>query len=323
MKVALLGVGHWHAGMHLDAVLASGGAVAAVWDPDAAIAQKFAAEHGLAVGPSVERILQERPDLVVVMGHPHHVPDLAAAVIAARVPMILEKPAAISTKVLARLRDQARAGGAFVGVPLPNRFGPVGREMARLAGEGRLGAVGHAHFRIVNGPPRRYPDDGVAWMLDPAVSGGGALRNLGIHGIDAACSLAQGRLRIVSAVVGNRLHEARVEDHAQVTLQDEAGALFTVEAGYTYASLAPGGDLEWRVATRNAYLVDRGTHAQCATLDDGATRPLPPEHPATRYRLFMADTFARLRAGEAPTISVDDYQAAMELIDAAYEKARA
>jgi hypothetical protein len=40
-----------------------------------------------------------------------------------------------------------------------------------------------------------------------------------------------------------------------------------------------------------------------------------------RYRLFMADTFNRLRSGKPPGVSIEDYLAAMQIIDAAYEKA--
>jgi predicted dehydrogenase len=321
MKVCLLGVSHWHASMHLDAVRSSGGEVMATWDPHTEAGEEFAGAHGLAACHNVEQALDEKPDLVVVMGSPKDVPDLALKVVAADIPMILEKPAVSTTRELMRIVEAVRNRGSFVGVPLPNRFGPVFGAMAALEAEGRLGKLAHGHFRIVNGPPQRYRDDGVGWMLDPAVSGGGALRNLGIHGVDAALSLANGSLRVVSVSIGNRVHDERVEDHAHLTLRDEAGTLFTVEAGYTYASMAPGGDFEWRIATRNAYLIDRGETAQCATLDDGSTRMLAPEHPGTRYRLFMADTFDRLRSGKAPAVSIEDYLAAMRIIDAAYEKA--
>lgn len=321
MRVALLGVSHWHAQMHLDAVGSSGGEVIAAWDPDADLGATFAAAHGLVACRSMEQALAARPDLVVLMGSPRNLPQIASEVMAAGMPMILEKPASATTRGLTQLVEEARRRGSFVGVPLPNRFGPIFRDMAELERQGRLGQLAHAHFRIVNGPPQRYRDDGVGWMLDPALSGGGALRNLGIHGIDAALMLAQGALRVVSASIGNRIHRERVEDHAHVTLLDEAGTLFTVEAGYTYASMAPGGDFEWRVATGNAYLIDRGEAAQCATLDDGSLRALPPEHPSTRYRLFMADTFDRIRAGAAPAVSIQDYHSAMQLIDMAYEKA--
>jgi predicted dehydrogenase len=307
--------------MHLDAVRSSGGVVTTVWDRDVGVGTDFAAAYGLAACHSMEQALADRPDLVVLMGSPHGIPDIALEIVAADIPMILEKPAASTTEDLMRIVEAVRRHGGFVGVPLPNRFGPILREMAELDARGRLGKLAHGHFRIVNGPPQRYRDDGVGWMLDPAVGGGGALRNLGIHGIDMALSLARGTLRVVSASIGNRIYNEQVEDHAHVTLRDEAGTLFTVEAGYTYASMAPGGDFEWRIATRNAYLIDRGGTAQCATLDDGSTRMLAPEHPGTRYRLFMADTFDRLRSGKTPAVGIEDYLAAMHIIDAAYEKA--
>lgn len=321
MKVCLLGVSHWHAAMHLDAVRSSGGEVMAVWDSDAGAAANFAAAYNVAVRQSVQQVFDARPDLIIVMGLPKNVPDVALRVVSARIPMILEKPAAPTTSELMRIVEATRAQGGFVGVPLPNRFGPVFRTMAELETRGRLGKLAHCHFRIVNGSPQRYRDDAVGWMLDPEISGGGALRNLGIHGIDAALLVAHGALRVVSASIGNRIHDERVEDHAHVALRDEAGTLFMVEAGYTYASMAPGGDFEWRIATGNAYLIDRGETAQCATLDDGSISTLVPEHPSTRYRLFMADTFAKLRSGEAPTVSIEDYLAAMQIIDTAYEKA--
>jgi len=321
MRVALLGVSHWHAQMHLDAVRFSGGEVIATWDRNADAGATFAATHGLSACRSVGQALAARPDLVILMGSPQYVPQVASEVMAANVPMILEKPASSTTDGLAPVVEEALRRGSFVGVPLPNRFGPIFREMAELEKQGRFGKPGHGHFRIVNGPPQRYRDDSVSWMLDPAISGGGALRNLGIHGIDAALTLAQGALCVVSASIGNRIHRERVEDHALVSLLDEAGTFFTVEAGYTYASMSPGGDFEWRVATSNAYLIDRGETAQCATLDDGSVRALPPEPPNTRYRLFMADTFDRMRAGASPAVSIQDYHLAMQLIDMAYEKA--
>ena len=60
---------------------------------------------------------------------------------------------------------------------------------------GTFGDLAHATFRIVGGPPARDIADDVPWMLDPAVSGGGALRNLGIRAADAAQASKSSRLR--------------------------------------------------------------------------------------------------------------------------------
>lgn len=320
MKIVLAGSSHWHAEMHLDAAHSCDAEIAGIWDEGTEHARRFATRHHLPFIADFAKILSSPPDVILLMGHPSTVPARARAVVEAGIPLILEKPAASSTGALAALRDLARQHRAFVSVPLPNRFGPAVTAFERLRQQGRAGAVAHCQFRLVNGPPQRYAAEGVAWVVDPAIGGGGALRNLGIHGVDAALSLATGRLGLKAVSIENRIHRAPVEDHALLVLEDSAGALFVVEAGYTFASMRPGGDFEWRIVSENATLIDYGDRAICATLDDGAIVDLPIELPATRYRLCMSDTLSRLTRKAPPAISIDDYVAAMSLIDAAYEK---
>jgi predicted dehydrogenase len=323
-RLALAGVGHWHAGMHLEAARSAGAEVVAAWDWDSTVAAGFAAKHGVVHQPTVAALIAMKPDLTVVMGRPNQVPALTLACIGADLPIVLEKPAAVSTAALEPLAEAAQRRGLFVAVPLPNRCGPIWAEIEALRAAGRLGPVSHAQFRIVNGPPERYRLDGVPWVLDPAIGGGGALRNLGIHGIDAALALAGGAdLAIVSAAIDRRLHGEAVEEYAIVTLRAPDGMIATVEAGYTYASMAPGGDFEWRVSARNATLIDRGDTCRVATLDDGRVRDLTPILPADRYKAFMADTLDRLARGAAPSVGIGDYLQAMRLIDRAYAEAAA
>lgn len=319
MRVALAGVGHWHAPMHLDAVRAAGAGIAGVWDPDPAVAARVAAATDTAAVPELAALLVAKPDLVVVMGHPLQVPDIARACLAAGLPMVLEKPAACSTEALAAI---APGPGRFVAVPFANRCSPLWAEFRRLRDAGRLGALAHAHFRVVNGPPARYRSDGVPWLLDPAVGGGGALRNLGLHGIDAALDLlGDTTLAIIGAAQRSATHGEAVEDYAVATLGSPGGPVVTVEAGYTYASMAAGGDFEWRLAAANATFIDRGDACSVATLDDGACRALDPLPAGARYRAFMESTLACLRRGTAPLAGFDDYLRAMRLVDGIYREA--
>ena len=41
MRVAMLGVGHWHAGMHAKGVLEAGAEIVGVWDPDVGAVARF------------------------------------------------------------------------------------------------------------------------------------------------------------------------------------------------------------------------------------------------------------------------------------------
>lgn len=308
--------------MHADAARFAGATLCAVWDSDAVAARALADLFDAPAIPSLDQVLATRPDICVTMGHPAEVPALARALIDAGMPMILEKPAAPETRILREIEARAQAQGVFVAVPLANRLSPAMRGLARSpedagGGDDAAPRVAHASFRIVNGPPERYRDDGVPWVLDPAAAGGGALRNLGLHGIDCALCLADGPVRVTSAQIARRLHpDEMVEDHALVTLTDAAGALFVVEAGYTTPAMQAGGDLEWRVATKGAYLVDRGDSAQW--IGPRGLRSLPALPPDERYRAFMTDTLARLADGRPPLVGLSDYVAAMAVIDQAY-----
>jgi predicted dehydrogenase len=321
MRIALSGVGHWHAGMHAAAIRAAGAELGPVHDPDPAVAARVAQVLGATVAPDLADLIAGRPDLVVCMGTPAEARSAALACLDAGLAIILEKPAAAVAGDLDPII--ARASGRFIAVPLPNRLGPIWPEAARLQAAGRLGAVSHAGFRLINGPPERYRIDGVPWLLDPAISGGGALRNLGIHGVDAARQLAaltNQDLRLIAARTGN-IHGEPVEDYALLTFALSGGATITVETGYVHASMAPGGQFEWRLSAANATLFDRGDAAEILTLDDATRKTLPPAPPAIRYDLFMADTLDALRAGRAPAVGLDDYRAALALIDAAYRLA--
>ncbi len=319
MRVALAGVGHWHATMHLNAIRAAGAAPGPVWDREPTITAGFAARSGCPQAATLEALFATRPDLVVVMGHPADVPDMARACLAAGLPMMLEKPAAPGTAALAAIAPDK---DAFVAVPLANRCAPLWAEPDRLRTEGRVGRLAHASFRLINGPPERYRIDGVPWLLDPATSGGGALRNLGLHAADAALSLLGAMPTVAGAVLSNHAHGEDVEDHAAALLTLPEGPTIMIEAGYTFASMAPGGDCEWRIAASNATLVDRGDTATVTTLDDATTRPLTLLPAATRYRAFMADTLRRLHDGRPPLVGFTESIAAMTLVDRITEAAR-
>lgn len=321
MRIALIGTSHWHAPIYLEAAAACNARVVAAWDIDEVRAQNFGRRFEVPHENDFEAAVAG-VDLAILMGHPSFLPQLALRLIERGVPIVLEKPATSSTKKLVRLREAANAAHAFVAVPFANRLGPAMSEIQQIRATGHAGKVRHASFRLINGPPQRYRDVGVGWVLEPNIGGGGALRNLGIHGIDCANVLSQGRLRVVSSQIGRRIHVGEaVEDHALVTLVDEAGALFTVEAGYTFASMAPGGDFEWRVVTETETLIDRGDSAHAHELASHSPRELVTAPTETRYRLFMDDTLARLASGREPMASLDAYVSAMQLIDEAYLRA--
>ena len=318
MRLAFLGVGHWHAGMHARAAKAAGAKIVASWDSDPARAATFAAQFGGQAAASVDAAMASKPDLAVVMGRPAEMAELARRFILDGIPMLIEKPVGVSGAALKPVADLAEKHGSFVSVALAHRFSPLLAEVAALREADRLGPVSHSHFRLINGPPQRYVDDGVEWVLDPEVSGGGALRNLGIHGINGFLNLCgEQDVEVEHVSFGRQLHGTAAEDYVLVVLRAADGSIGIVEAGYTYASMTRG-IFEWRVCAKNASLADQGERLQVATLDDGGLRDIAATPVADRYDNMMADTISRLKGGMKPAVTLGDLWRAMDLIDRCY-----
>lgn len=320
MDIALIGVSHWHAEMHAQAAQRAGARLSSSWDPDPGCNLKFAEKFDCQAASSFSEAIASA-GLAVVMGKPDEIAKRGLAVIDAGVPLLVEKPIGTSAAAIAPLIDAARHKHAFAALALPHELGMMAA-LGNLSAAGRLGPISHSHFRLINGPPQRYINDGVAWVLDRKTGGGGALRNLGIHGVSAFLALAGDQVvSIVSASFGRPIHGTEVEDYAAVVLHAEDDLLGVVEAGYTFASMKHG-LFEWRVSARNATLCDFGDRLALSTLDDEGQRDLPVTPPARRYDDVMADTLQRLAAGRPPAVSLFDCQRAMAVIDRCYEISR-
>ncbi|QNQ64180.1 Gfo/Idh/MocA family oxidoreductase [Brucella sp. 6810] len=318
MKLVFFGVGHWHSGMHAQAAEAAGAEIVAAWDNEPEKAAAFVARFGGMVSPTIEEALALKPDLAVVMGRPAEMAALARRLILEDVPMLIEKPVGVSGAMMKPLVDLAEQRNAFVSVALPYCFSPLLAEADALRDTNRLGAISHSHFRLINGPPQRYVNDGVAWVLDASISGGGALRNLGIHGINGFVNLCGGQeITVESVSFGRQLFDTSVEDYALAVLRAADGTIGVVEAGYTFASMTQG-IFEWRVDARNASLTDHGPCLSVLTLDDGKMRERPAMPVVDRYDDIMVNTISRLCNGGKPAVILRDLWRAMDLIDRCY-----
>jgi predicted dehydrogenase len=156
-------------------------------------------------------------------------------------------------------------------------------------------------------------------MLDPAVAGGGCLRNVGLHGIDAFLHTMGEHTEVTGAQLSSRALGKAVEDYATLLLRTSSGVLGTIEVGNTF----PGrrGDAEWRLAGRDALLVHRGDSVRLVSAAGEQVVGEPPAEPLPV--LVLRDALARWQRGEAPAASLEDCYRAMQLVDDAYRLAEA
>ncbi len=324
VRMAAIGVGHWHSlydAAYLKALARMPEVrLVGVQDADAALAAQRAAEVG---GPAVftdyrDMLGHTRPDFVLVLGRHNAMAGVAHFLLDEGYPFLIEKPVGVNADEVRSVADKAAAKGAFAAVPLFHRLQPFVTHARRLLAAGAFGPLSHFYFRSNRPTSARYVAWGAPWMLDPAVAGGGCLRNVGMHGIDAFLHITGEDAEVTGVQLSARVHGHGVEDYATLLLRTASGVLGTIEVGNTF----PGkdGDAAWRLSGRDALLTLREGCLRCTTAADAqeltalATEPL-----AT---LALREMLARWQRGEPPAVGVADCYRAARLVDQAYAIAK-
>ena len=323
MKIAMIEVGHWHAPMHLRSFqMTEDIEIVGVSDSNPGVAETFAKKSGGQPFQDYQEMLAAvQPHFVMALGRHADMPAIAQTLLEAGIPFAIEKPIGTSAADLEPLVEMAKERDTFVAVPFTNRYSVMWTQLDELERAGRVGLRSHFHLRVINGPPRRYELDGVGWMLDPAISGGGCVRNLGIHAADAFLRFIQGEaVEVLGAAISYRVHGSAVEEMGAALLRSESGVIGTIEAGYSFASMTQG-DFEGRLFAENCTIIDRNNTLQVATLDDNQVQNFTIPDQRARYDQFGVDTLDRLRTGRPPLATLEDCYRAMQIIDMIYDQA--
>lgn len=149
-----------------------------------------------------------------------HAPQAIAALEAGK-HVISEKPMALHYRQACEMAATARRSGKLFGVAYYRRLYPKLRRAQELIAAGAIGrpvlAFATAHDWFNNEDGRR------AWLVDPAMAGGGPLYDTACHRIDVF-NLLFGRPVAVAAQLSNVVHHVAVEDSASVLIDYECGA---------------------------------------------------------------------------------------------------
>lgn len=322
MKIALLEVSHWHFPLYIDALLKGGVEIVAVSDRDQAIREGEAARFGCVAHADWRAALATTtPDAVFAFGRHAEMPEIARALIDRRIPFALEKPAGLGGADVAALREAAETAGVPVAVPLVQRVGPLQAILDHLIkGEGARFTM--TAWRFNAGPPSRYPSSGNGWMLDPEISGGGCLMNLGAHFVDLALGLLPSPPDKVFAHIDNSLHGAAVEDTALLTMTSATGGQALIETGYNFPDGPGKREYSFSLASEAHYVQSRP--GGLAIFRPGAAVEEVEMNLDSdpMYGMFVESFLADLAAGRTPSPGLGDLEPAIRIIDAGYVSAR-
>lgn len=317
MRVAIVGVSHWHLHLYLDPLLALPGvAVVGMSDSDAAVANASAAKAKCGAWTDYrEMCASVRPDAVFALGYHTDMAQTAHFLIDSGIPFAMEKPCGVDAGEVAAVARHAREKGAFASVCFVMRLSPMRAIIAAAAPGERMH---HLAFKFVGGLTSRYAKMKSDWVLDPNIAHGGALLNLGVHCLDLACLMLPEPPKVTAASLSNSLAGFGVEDHAIVLLKAGAATAY-VETGYFNPPGRGVYDQHFTFRTDRHHFI--AEDAQTFEVGDEAGNWTKHQVPTTNsacYPPFVRETLRRIERSEPPVADMDDMLRVMELVEAAY-----
>jgi predicted dehydrogenase len=308
MRVALFGCG-WIQDFHARAVVECGHEAVAVANHREETARVFAERHGIARVTTEWEALARDPEVdAVVIGTPNalHAPQTVAALEAGK-HVLVEKPMATTVAECDRMIAASRASGAALMVAHCWRFHADVRATRDRISAGELGEVVKTRGYGVHagsGPS--------GWFVDPALAGGGALPDMGVHAIDTARFLLGDPDPVrVCATVGTRYGDYAVDDDDILLISWSQGTNSIVESGW-WQPHAEGLEAETEVYGTRGY-----------------ARIFPREEPSDDYEhcaqpmytAQMQEFLGAIDAGRAPRPSGADGRVVLEVVEQAYASA--
>ncbi len=234
LRLAVLGYG-FIGDIHTRAAAEAGLDVTVVSGHDLGRAQAFAQGHGIARATTVWQEAVSADDVdAVVIGTPnslHHPQALAA--IAAGKHVLLEKPMALNTVQAEEIAVAAQTAGTTLLVGHMWRYrDEVIATRDRIAS----GSIGTPVRTRGYGIHAGWGPSG--WFTDPALAGGGALIDMGIHAIDTARFLLGDPLptRVVASI-GTSFGDYDVDDDGVVLIEWANGVRSVIECGWWQSRL--------------------------------------------------------------------------------------
>jgi predicted dehydrogenase len=180
----------------------------------------FASTEELCRCPEVDAVLVTTPNAC-------HLQDVLTAV-AARKPVLCEKPMGMNANECREMVEAARDAGVLLGVAQVFRFEESTAQLRERIAAGDIGQpiFARAEFSFPGSGHHR------TWLNDRSLAGGGPIADVGVHCIDALRYILQDEPRRVSVVGHSDERSGDVESAAIVTMEFQRGTLATVPVSF-------------------------------------------------------------------------------------------
>lgn len=328
LRAAIIGTGaiaHAHAQAIRDLVPRI--ELVAVADLDQDRAQAFAQQFGAArVHASTDELFAEGGiDLVHVCTPPKTHAPLAIQAMRAGVPVLVEKPTALSLAEMDEIVRVSRETGVPALTVYQHRFGAAAQRLMRMSRAGQLGRPLVATCETLWHRTPDYFD--LPWRGLWSVEGGGPTVGHGIHQFDLLLAVL-GPWSKLTAFAARQLLPTDTEDVSMAVVEFDSGALATVVNSIVSPRETSRLRFDFEYATVEV------EHLYGYVEADWRFTPAPGHEdlleqwqadavaaPASSHRDQIAAIITALAAGDAPAVSADDARRTLEFAAATYASA--
>jgi predicted dehydrogenase len=305
--------------------------VVGIWEPDTAVARRYAAQYGLDPAlfyPDLATMLDRaKPEAVAAFGSIREHLGVVEAAAPRGVHVMVEKPLAVSLAHAQRMAALA----ARHRIHLLTNYETTWYPSTHAAGDVvRRGDVGPLRKVVVHdghpGPQEiGVPPEFLAWLIDPVENGAGALTDFGCYGANLITWLMRGAAPTSVTAVTQQVKPLvypKVDDEATIVLTYPQ-AQGIVQASWNW----PVSRKDMEVYGRDGYvLTPDGRSVRLRAGGDSVERAIVPADRPPAH----ADPFAYLAGVIRGTITMDDADLSalpnnltvMRILDAARESAR-
>jgi scyllo-inositol 2-dehydrogenase (NADP+) len=283
LRLAVAGLVHGHVRGFLRAVHGQTDVeIVGIAEPDAGlraeVLDQFNLPAAIAFASLDEMLDRVRPEAVATFTSTVDHPQVVEACARRRLPVMMEKPLAVSVADGERIRRAADAGGIPVIVNYETTWYPSLAAAAQMVATDRNGGVvrkmvamdGHQGPKEIGVGP-----EFLGWLTDPRKNGAGALFDFGCYGANIMTWLMQNeRPRAVTAVLQRFKPSVypRVDDEATI-LVEYAAAQGIIQASWNW----PFNRKDFEVYTERSYAISTGPEGLRVRLPDKTEETRTPD----------------------------------------------
>jgi predicted dehydrogenase len=266
-----------------------------------------------AFGSYAEAMADQRIQAIVVATPPDSHLDLTLAAFEAGKHVVVEKPAFLHAADFDAVRAAEARSGRRLMVAENYCYKPIARALREVIASGALGEVRFFHLVAVKSQRR------AGWRDDPAIAGGGALFEGGVHWIDL---LANAGLEVKSARGYRPDRGTGLERSMLVVVEYREGGVGTLAHSWEVPSPLHGVRMSRIYGTKGSVAFESNGIVMIVT---GARRRLvfPGLRDINGNRAMWTDFVDVIRTGREPVMTAARAQRGLELIETAYRTAAA